>query len=248
MYDIIPGGGEKNDRPARPIRPNVGGKSQRRKVVYAGPRTVQLEWKLPSRLRKPIREQLAKQRAQKQRRKAAAVSFARKPIHTQPLLVAEEDSRQPGGRVRKPRRFFNRGVEHNTGDVYSQGKPDLHVAAPPYIGRVARREAGTHSSSARPASRQPAKQVVRRKRVPAAPRRTVPAPAMPVAERDVPMQWDTSSVSPTHAEEGLFAATNRPKRVMPGVTFSLWPGNWFGGRKERKEKVPSAAKKKLLTS
>lgn len=244
MYDIIPGGDERAERPARPIRPKVGNKSQRRGVVYAGPRTVQLEWKLPSRLRKPIRDQLAKQRAQKRRRNAAAVSFARRSIRTQPLLVADRDSQVPGARVQKPRRFFNRGAEHHTGDMYKQGKPELHVAAPPYIGRIARRYSGSKTKPVQPkaaGSRAVARPV---SSVPVS-RRGHQGTVVPIAsERDVPMQWSESSATTTPSDEGLFSPIRRPKRVIPGVTVSLWPGNWFG----RKEKVAATGKKKRLIS
>lgn len=211
-----------------------------KKVVYAGPRVLQLQWKLPARLRKPIRQQLRKERAQRQRRQAAAVTFARKPIHTQPLLVADEESKQPGRRVQAPRRFFNRGAEHHTNDVYTQGKPELHVAAPPYVGRVAR--SGVRKPVQVPAFKPPAPAPVRQS-VPVRVRpvqQHAPSP-MPIIDRDVPMQWQQPAAKPVPVitNDELFVQVEKPKKqFMPAVTFNLWPKKLFS--------FATTAKKKLI--
>jgi hypothetical protein len=86
-------------------------------------RTVQMQWKLPARLRKPIREQLAKERQQKKQRQAI-VKFERRPLHTQ--LVTPPAPR-------------NQGAEHHTGDVYTASKPLSRVSLPPYTGSFSRK-------------------------------------------------------------------------------------------------------------
>ena len=229
MYDILPSGpSNSGHKSARPLRPQTGKRSER-KVVYSGPRVVQMDWKLPARLRKPIREQLAKERSQR-RRQAAAVKFSRRPLHTQPVLEANRDSKTPGAHVRKPRRLFNRGSEHHTRDMHTYSKPQLQVAAPPYVGSAAR----SFASVTKP---QPAASVVKRQKAvssrPAAQKRTQ-RPTM-FAERDVPMQWSAGAGHSVEVNEDvhddLFVQVEKPRRVASGLTFSLWPGNWFGGRK-----------------
>lgn len=248
MYDIVPA----SSPDASSAKKKRNASSDRQKVVIAGPRVVQLEWKLPSRLRKPIRDQLARERAQRKRRVAAAVTFARKPIRTQALLETDPESTRPGARVQKPRRFFNRGVEHHTTDVYTQGKPQLRVTAPPYLGRVARTAATGEARSVRQQSRQvSAAPTVRRKRVPRV-RPKAPAPqaqAVPMLDRDIPMQWGNQQ-SPSYDQpttsDDLFANVEKPKRFLPGITLSLWPGHWFG-KQQRAERAPATKKKRLIS-
>lgn len=227
MHDIVP-------ESSRSTTSGMKKESNRstQKVVYAGPRVVQVEWKLPSRLRKPIREQLAKERQQRKRRTAAAVTFARKPIRTQALLEATPQvPRASNAQVRQPRRFFNRGAEHHTKDIYSQGKPQLRVAAPPYLGRVARKTSDATKSVPRQAPRRRvAPQPARAPRRPNMAQKT--RSAMPYAERDMPMEWNKTSV-PVQMQEStqeMFAPVAKPKKMLPGITFSLWPKNWFGSK------------------
>jgi len=108
-----------------------------RKLINPGSRTVQVTWKLPARLRKPIRHQLAKERAKK-RQMQSIIRFERRPLNTRALMTAQDtDVRQAGG-IKLPRhRVFNRGAEHHTGDTYKQSRPRLKMAAPPYLGRTA---------------------------------------------------------------------------------------------------------------
>lgn len=135
-------------RQARPIRPSVAS-NQSGSVVHTGPRVVQVDWKLPARLRKPVREQLAKERRAR-RERSSIIRFERKPIRTRPFLVAENEGH--GRRIQMPkRRLFNRGAEHHTGDTYKHSRPQLHVATPPYVGRFTRRTVAA-ASTPRPAS------------------------------------------------------------------------------------------------
>lgn len=83
---------------------------QQKKTVVVGPRVVQLSWRLPARLRRPVRQEL------KRERNAQAMNFKRRSIRTR--LPAEE----------------NRGLEHHTGDMYRGVKPAVRVAMPPYAG------------------------------------------------------------------------------------------------------------------
>lgn len=262
MYDIFPSSSPEEEQLRRSKRkkPRVHSRQSSGGVVHAGPRVVQVEWKLPSRLRKPVRQQLEKERAERRRRHDASVTFARKPIRTQNLLEADPDTRRPGNRVRKPKNFFNRGAEYNTADMYKDGKPQLHVAAPPYMGRVVRAGAAPGRRVMQPRTEevrrhtvqvQPqgvAKKPQRRKVIPRidpmAARRRAARAGMPIAERDVPMRWNNAKeVQPT---KELFAPVKK-KKVTPAVTFSLWPGNWFK-KEETVKEVTQESKKKLLIS
>lgn len=136
MFDVLPPHEEnksaRSNRRARLIKPEVS--SVPRQLINPGPRTVQVNWKLPARLRQPIRQQLAKER-EKKRQRQAIIRFDRRPINTRPVLeVDKQDVPKKGGITLPSRRLFNRGAEHHTGDTYRQSRPQLKMAAPPYLG------------------------------------------------------------------------------------------------------------------
>ena len=129
MFDVVPprgfGDGEGDVTPDR-----AHGRGAR---ASPSDHVVQIDWKLPARLRRPVREQLAKEK-RKTHRRTDVVGFVRKPIRTRPVFTAG-DRVSSSTSVRLPkRRVFNRGAEHHTGDVYRGQKPKLGIATPPYVG------------------------------------------------------------------------------------------------------------------
>ncbi|MBI1833724.1 MAG: hypothetical protein HYR90_02770 [Candidatus Andersenbacteria bacterium] len=219
MLDVIPSGASSyNPRPRR---------SRRRRSVPS-PNVVQVEWKLPARLRKPVRQQFAQERAQRRRRQTV-VQFQRRPLHTQALLAADRDSARTGNRVRKPtRRFFGDALSAQTSDVTEASRPQLQLAPPPYVGSfVASRPTQSKASSVS------APRLKKQKTL-----------SYTTGERDIPITiGDGAPVQATNNED-LFVQV-KPKRVAAGVTFSLWPGNWF--QKQPAAKQPQTSKKKLIS-
>lgn len=203
------------------------------------PKTVALQWKLPARLRKPIREQLQKERHLKKQRQAM-VHFSRRPLVTQP----------PAGLVsRGPR---NQGAEHHTGDVYKNSRPAMRVTLPPYAGRVARRMASSKPVRPMTAFKKPASAPKRVTRLPATVlrNRKVSQPkAFFSYDRDAPftsvrasvpvayqphIQTEPEAVYQTEVTD-LAAApvVEKPKRMlaMP-FSFSFWPVSLFSSKKK----------------
>ena len=80
---------------------------------------LKIDWKLPARLRKPVRAQLKAERAE--RRSRVLKGFYRRPLNTQRLTTE-----------------VNRGAEQHTGDIYRESEPQLRLVAPPYTGSVMR--------------------------------------------------------------------------------------------------------------
>lgn len=79
---------------------------------------LRVDWKLPARLRKPIRPQLTAERAAKRARIIGG--FARRPLTTQRLVGDAAP--------------VNTGAEHHTADIYRDSAPSLRLVAPPYVG------------------------------------------------------------------------------------------------------------------
>lgn len=278
MFDVLPPGSEsgseytrrvpKQKRRARVISSSVSSNQPRSGSISVGPRTVEVNWKLPARLRRPIREQLQKERRKKKFRQAI-VQFDRRPINTRPLLVAgnEEQLTKDHGVVLPQRRVFNRGVEHHTGDTYKHTKPKLHVAAPPYVGRAARPATSTmrrvSNISRRPTPQAPPHS---RPRVmqPARPQRKI-VPSLPkpspkrsqkqlpwLADRDVPFSWGETKkpqriVVEDHAETYEAAesvetrALQKPRRRLSlPFNVQIWPFS-----SERDNVSPKTGKKKV---
>jgi len=99
----------------------VSSDASQSRSVSVGPRTVTVDWKLPARLRRPVRSELARQR--RRRNKTESVQFKRRALYSD-------------GVARSSRK--NRGAEHHTGDVYRSAKPQLRIETPPYAGAIAR--------------------------------------------------------------------------------------------------------------
>ncbi len=210
------------------------GRSLRRRLVSPSPSVVQFEWKLPARLRKPIRQQLAQERRKKQERQAI-IRFEKRAIHTQPLLVAgrePKESSAPGITLPK-RRFFNRGAEHHTGDTYRYARPQLQVAAPPYVGRGAPRY-----NVATP------KPLMAQRRRESVPSQSL-SPQTWLVERDVPFEWEgrkarsaENSEPIENVDQDLFVQVDEdseiqlPKRFLSiPLSLNIWPINLFVSKK-----------------
>lgn len=88
---------------------------------------VQLSWKLPARLRKPIRQELARQRAKKKAHKAM-VQFNRRPISTHP----------PQKVLALPTHRFSAARTRSTRDTHTQTRPKLRLSPPPYRSNIPR--------------------------------------------------------------------------------------------------------------
>lgn len=86
---------------------------------------VEINWRLPARLRRPVRDELERARRARQVRQAV-VGFKRRPI------ALPSDSR------RSVANRSNVGAEHHTGDVYRDGRPFLAASPPPYAGSFMR--------------------------------------------------------------------------------------------------------------
>lgn len=223
VLDILPSSGSEG------YSRNTSSRRPRSRRRSASPNVVQVEWKLPARLRKPVREQLTQERAQRRRRRAV-VEFQRRPLHTQALLTADTDSKRVGNRVRPPtRRFFGSIPSAQNQDV-AASRPKLQLAPPPYIGSFVSQKAPVAS--------------------PPAPKRRQQKPAFSYAsgERDVPVSIGTKGEKTAISDEELFVSVDKSKRgVAAGVTFSLWPGNWFGKR-QKVAQVHTSKKKLILPS
>lgn len=243
VFDVLPpnqgsegfsrtSGSSPGARRARPLRhmassqPTAFGSSQ-----PVGP--VQLAWKLPARLRKPIREQLAKERKQKKQREAI-VRFERRPLNTQ---LASRTPVEP---------LQNAGAEYHTGDVYVSSKPQIRVALPPYAGAFNRRltsksQPKLQRTPHRPVSKvmavPPKPRMVVRQPVPVRERagvvRRLPAPGytFEAERRVVPIVEETYEMP----EEPVFRepVIEQPKRLLSlPFSFSFWPSSLFSSKKK----------------
>jgi hypothetical protein len=210
------------------------------------PPVVQVNWKLPARLRKPIRQQLQKERVEKKKREAI-VRFERRPLTTQSVLSQPRSSRPD----------VNTGAEHHTGDMYKASRPAMRVALPPYAGNVSqglltssrgvqRPQRPVAPAPLRPTSRGTApvqpKRMQSRKSVPI---RKVVTMAKPTVR---PHFWEAASndvadeQSDYVPEEAVYAQEDeahveeqiveRPKRLL-SMPFSInvWPLSLFSGKK-----------------
>ncbi|MEX0650153.1 MAG: DUF4012 domain-containing protein [Candidatus Andersenbacteria bacterium] len=282
MFDVLPPsgngarGGHGNGGPSRRrrARPRVASVSTSRKTgphTAAGSRIVQVEWKLPARLRKPIRDQLNKER-RKKRRREAIVRFERRPIHTRPLVRHNPEITEDRGGFTLPRhRLFNRGAEHHTGDMYTKSRPQLQIATPPYVGNAS----GQNVTASRPKApvakakhARPAKQL-KRKNVRQSAARSIDTPKsrpIPVAtieqyghasasdwysERDVSYAFDGAPKTAEVATDLFVKVADTPTAVQaPQSKFalplmvSLWPFS-RSGDKGQELKTP---KKKVRKS
>lgn len=273
VLDVVPPGGEnpssfgnarKSDRTSR-----VSGRLVKRREaaspenrpVSVGPRTVQVDWRLPARLRRPIRQELERER-RKRRQRQAIVQFERRPV------ISSVPTAPPNYRRRLTAPRENVGAEHHTGDVYRHSRPEIAVTVPPYRGSFARRFGAARRAATNrpgPVAAQPSRQAASsptqspRQHVarPMPARRRTVAPKqqthVPVTgERDMPFNWAEYGEVPRarlmpEASSMSASVIAEPKRrfALP-LHFSIWPF----GRGGEAEAVPVAteatSKKKRL--
>lgn len=120
-----------------------------RKTKKTAPRdkVLRLQYRLPARLRRPIGQELRRNR-ELARKNQAEIEFERRTIRT------ESHDRRP------PLYRRNIGAEHHTGDVYMRSRPEIQVSAPPYISAVAKRERIGEKRMGLSAKLQPIKKLV----------------------------------------------------------------------------------------
>lgn len=241
MLDVVP--------PAQPRRSTISPprRTPRRQRVASsaipqtpGPRVVALQYRLPARLRRPIREELARER-QKKKQEQSIVAFERRPIYSQ-----VPDSHPTYGRPKN--KLENRGAEHHTGDVYYHSRPNLSVEVPPYRGRVV--PATAKITPPAPIIRQPKKAPV-----PAVQPRRQPKTglaALGTDVRDVPYRWTqaleskprNSAIFVNEAAQLLAPITQPKRRFTLPLHFSVFP--WR--KKNNTSSNEDQAKKKRYTS
>lgn len=236
---------KKKKRRARMLSSSAHIKPPAPRVSYATPttRVVQVNWKLPARLRKPIRQQLHKERQEREQREAI-VRFNRRPLDTKHILERRSQTLSP---------VTNKGAEHHTGDVYSRSRPNMRVALPPYAGSFSNQ---LLSSSSRP-QLPPAKlqgvpikpaQKISPRRLPS------PAPTLrPIkkrlaigAERDVPFFWEGQHANTPLEHENEHDISQlydnaevevepiqAPKRLFSlPFAIKIWPLSLFSAKKK----------------
>lgn len=236
MLDIVPP--QHDGQPRRSPRPAP--EPDQAQSVPVGPRTVELSWQLPSRLRRPIREELQRQRHKKRQRTAIA-NFSKRPL---PETVPTKPTP-----VRTSAPSVNQGVEHHTGDVYQQQQPGLRLPAPPYRGRFVSGKAAPPTASVPVANQRPAQaQSVRRAEKPRrriaqqAPTRRSRRQSALFGERDVPFAIAQSDQAPPAPLPETKTRVNEPRRrfALP-LHVSIWP---FSRGADKGEADTSAASKK----
>jgi hypothetical protein len=210
----------------------VRGKSRRMPEASSTPKkpVVEFDWKLPARLRRPVRYELERQR-RKNRQKKAIIQFERRPLYSElpskyPIYSSKRSAQK------------NRGAEYNTGDMWQSQKPGASVVMPPYAGGIMKRPA----VQSRPIKQLPqkSKRVVEKSKQPS---QKKPVPIEIRGERDVPYDWA--------GKEPQVASVEQPKRrfALP-LHFSIFPKNIVPARAgkevESKEDIKEAWRKKKL--
>lgn len=166
------------------------------------PSVVEVDWRLPARLRRPVRAELARQRRRK-RQRDAIVRFERRPLYT--------------STVGRPKA----SVEQHTADVYRAGRPSLGTAVPPYAGSFLKRSANAVREERLSANRteQPAARTQKK----SSSRPTLTALS---GERDIPYAWNAPK---SHTAPKLSVASPRRRFALP-LHISVWP--FGSGEKE----------------
>lgn len=243
MLDVIP-----PTSPSSPSRraPKRRGRSvpQSRKPKYLGAlpdraadSVVKIEWRLPARLRRPVKQELDRQR-RRQRQQRAIIHFERRPIYS------ELPSQYPKYQGKQGKSDWQ-GAEQHTGDVYRQGKPAVQMPFPPYrAGKSSTARPNSPAQAPRrkmyptqssPATNKPAQKIiannVRQKRTISNNSRGIPG--LGDAVRDVPYQWQKTALEknlphdlqlvPT-VQSQVEAAVKPPRRrfALP-LHFSIFP-------------------------
>lgn len=243
MFDVLPPTPRRTTPPhprrrstaSRPVQKNAAS-------ITPGPRVVTLHWRLPARLRRPIRQELARARQQKQREQTI-VRFERRPLYSQ-----LPDTHPAYGSM-PPAPASSVAAEQHTADVYKNSRPNLALAVPPYRGRAARPPvAVSRPRTATMAERVPPAPPVRAAgHLPRPHRQLTAIPGLGDNVRDVPYTWQTPSrlenaasttVSLTEAQKILRPIQQPKRRLALPLHLSVFP--W---RRSRADAAPD--KKKL---
>lgn len=164
MLDIVPGGRTGDDTSWGRELSQRQKRAQARHTIEA-PRVVKLTNKLPARLRRPVHDELERQR-RRRRVRDAIVRFERRPLYS------EVPSDYPRYARAQPAPAPLPNGELHTGDVYMQSRPQVNLPVPPYAGTFVGRKV---SPAARP-TRRPAPRSATSM---AQPRRVVSLPPSP---------------------------------------------------------------------
>lgn len=199
---------------------------------------MKLDWRLPARLRKPVKQQIAAER----KRQQAKAGFERRPLTTRHLL---------GGRAVQ---------EAHTRDTHTNIQPGVRLIAPPYAGRFVRTLPRATGSVARETEAFPAT-------APSLPKRT-PVPARDKApaffERDIHYEWgaaDTDQaqtffekpdgeaevpLAPVGAEAAPESGEIRkPRRFSLPFSLNIIPRGLLTGSRRSEVRQAEPSKKKL---
>lgn len=233
------------------IPPNrkVGRVSERRAKISDSQdegRVVELNWQLPARLRRPIKEDLERER-RKSRQREAIVRFKRHPLRTE--LASQK--------VMSSKVRTATGVEQHTADVYQQASPKLRVMMPPYGGGFVRRGGASAMMSRQSVG---AKKIVKKKVagkiVGDVQRRMIIKPVKQrkqeaelhspekivsiSGERDVPFDWKSLVGDEGVKSTGDVAVQPPRRRFSLPLHLSVWPfseSRQTAGTVEGKKKV-----------
>ena len=201
---------------------------------------VEIDWRLPARLRRPVHQELQRQR-RRRRQHEAIVQFKRHSLYP-------EGKRTPALKPAK----VNIGAEHHTGDVYREGRPFLAASVPPYAGSFlsgkapvpppAPKKRPAAIKASLPPTPPPARRAVvsrPKSSVASLPAQLREAPRKIAAlsgERDVPYQWAAAQVERAKAAPVSVAPPRRRRFALP-LHVSIWPF------KAAAEGVPTSKKK-----
>ncbi len=235
--------------------------------VSIGPKIVRVAWKLPARLRRPVRQEIIRQRKH-QRRRRAIVQFKRHALYDD--VSRDMKATNAPGSQRLSNHRPSKGNEIVTNDIYIKALPGIQVGPPPYAGAAVNKVLGEVGNFGSPKKTAPARGdrgILRRSTIKQRhvkrPEDSVQTNRMPVqtdlvfaktksvnmnpnfliAERDVPFTWGQGTTSTSPAEVHLRDRIVEPKRrfTLP-LHLSIWPGN----RSDEQAKLKSI-KKKLRT-
>jgi len=186
---------------------------RRRTPASSGKGVVEIDWRLPARLRRPVRLELNRQRRLRRQREAI-VQFKRRPLY--PL--------QNTSGAARPAAPANVGAEHHTGDVYRSSRPFVGASVPPYAGTWLRgRPAAPPRQIPAPRPSTSLRVNASQRRPDAAPVRVSALSGLPAAmagERDIPYQWARAAAPRVSAPR---LSPPRRRRFALPLHISIWP-------------------------
>ena len=179
------------------------------------PHTVKLDWKLPARLRRPVRAERTRRRSATVVESADSVTFERHALYP-------ADS------------------EQHTSDVHREHRPKVRISQPPYAGQVVQRSVGS-GQPAPVTPRRQAKPAPAKVAQPASVPEPKAVPALLQGERDIPFDWQampTQAVEPVApaADAGQTVAQPTRRLALP-LHFSFWPFKREPAAERLKKKV-----------